>query len=101
MNVLVFIDCSSYADQILRTVSKRIWPEETKIRLVSILDSCGSVEVDELHMKKCEVLLENRLNQLRDKLSNLTIEGEVIVGDPSEQIVQEARERKTDLIVIG
>ena len=61
----------------------------------------GTVPIDSIQ-EKCEAG-ERQLSQLIDVLWGESLEAEAVVamGKPSEQIVNEARETKADLIVMG
>ena len=101
MKILVAVDSSGYAEDVLAEIAKRDWPGGTEFRLVTAIEKSTNWETEQDMSKSAEVLLNDRLHYLKKNIKNREIEGEVLVGAAPEMIVEYARDWHANLIVIG
>lgn len=112
MRILLAVDESSYSAEAARVVAERPWPGDTMIRVLSVVqlvvppaaelgfDAAGSLQQ----------VWENREQQAKELTSRvagslaatgLAADAAVRHGDPRSGIVDEAKEWRADLIVVG
>jgi len=112
MKTVLAIDGSSYSEYAVKTVAERLWPSNTTVRVLTVIqdipppaselwyDASGSLErVNQELEKRAEGLVKNIAESL--KPSGLNVELAVRHGDPRSVIVDEATEWEADLIVVG
>ncbi len=102
MKVLVAIDSSPSANDLLDEIAKRPWQGDTEFRLVSAVEDCSNWEASEEFTHQAEIILKNRIDRLTGRLSSpMKVEGELLLGVTTPSIVQEAQNWKADLLIIG
>ena len=115
MKILLAIDGSIDSQAAIEEVSRRLYPLNTKIRIVSayekipVIKTDGSMgvsqeffaESDRFALKAAEDTIENAAKFLHKKNPTLTITTVVIEGDPKSVILEEAEKFDADLIVVG
>jgi nucleotide-binding universal stress UspA family protein len=123
MNILVPIDGSEYAAAALDAVARRPWPQGTNVRLVHVIPSAAlaaamyappppamamatsqtwPAELVEAHARMSEHA-QQLLAQAQARLQSAGIAAEIRMreGDARDEIVEEARDFRADLIVMG
>lgn len=104
--VLVAIDDSEFAEQVLQAVGKFQLEPTTKVILVHVVTSVTSdfdMVVDRPHAQGDEVpyrKVEKLLQSYQEKLP-CESELEIVSGEPAEEIVRLANIYKADVIAIG
>lgn len=102
MKILVALDSSSYACEILKSVANRTWSKETSFRIITVVRPTGNYESDLELGHQAKTILDDRVSRLQEHLaSENKLEGEVFTGDARATILQEARRWKADLIILG
>ena len=110
MKALLAIDGSRYSADTVEAVGSRPWPAGTTIRVLSAVevDHVVSGSLEEEHtleserqetLKNAEELAAWVASSLRAR--GLAVEVIVLLGDPREVIVNEAKNWAADLIIIG
>lgn len=102
MNILVTVDFSEATDVVLQEVSGRIWPADSVVNVLSVVEPVGALEVANLGEQTrdhAEKLAANAASVLRER--GLNAKALVLSGNPKEAIVEEAKKRKSDLVVVG
>jgi nucleotide-binding universal stress UspA family protein len=112
MKILLAVDSSEYSKTAAENVSKRPWPPETVVRVLSAVqdfvppaselwyDAGGSLEEANLHVIKQAEQLTDKIGEAV-RASGLTVETTVRRGDPRSVILDEAKDWDADLIVVG
>jgi nucleotide-binding universal stress UspA family protein len=111
MKILLGIDDSVYSQAAVEFLRKMTWPKETKVVVVSVLQSMAAAysEVYVPVALPAEALEEERrvhqeLVSDAERLllgDNLATTSKVLEGDPRVVLVDEARNTKADLLVVG
>jgi nucleotide-binding universal stress UspA family protein len=112
MKLLLAIDNSDYSAAAVREVAMRLWPPNTMVRVLSVVepvtppaaelwyDAGGSLErVQQEMTKRATQLTTSTAEMLKQK--GLTVDSAVRDGDARSVIVDEARNWPADLIVLG
>jgi nucleotide-binding universal stress UspA family protein len=113
MKILLPVDASPYSAEAVRAVSKRPWPSGTKVRVLSAVEIVGLppmgplmydvggslTELQQQRTKEATQLTERVAHSLA--ASGLATETAVHDGDPRSVIVDEAKDWRADLIVLG
>ena len=101
LKVLVAVDSSDFATEILRSVANRDWKPSTEILVLTVVEPCADWEAREEFLHQSQVILDDRIKQLQNALPQCKIIGEVIDGTASQAIISTATNWLADLIVIG
>ncbi len=114
MKVLVALDESRFGETVLAAVASRVWPEGSKIKLVTVvhgletlagfLDATLAQHIfheDSPKIQAARRYLTAASMDLAARLQSVTVEWEVIVGHVREAILEHAQEWKAELIVVG
>jgi nucleotide-binding universal stress UspA family protein len=112
MKILLAIDSSEYSAAAIKEVAKRPWPARSTVRVLSVVEPYPAIAVEPSYggsdiletldremKRRATNLTEKTVNRLKSK--DLKVEARVRTGDPSSEIVDEAREWSADLIVLG
>jgi nucleotide-binding universal stress UspA family protein len=112
MKILLAVDGSPYSAAAAESISRRPWPTETVVRVLSAVenivspaselwyDAGGSLEEANRHITKQAEEITNKIGDAV-RASGLTVETAVRRGDPRSVILDEAKEWDADLIVVG
>ncbi len=101
MKVLIAIDCSGFAIQVLDYVTKRDWSSNTEFRLATFVQSHAHWTTKHQLLHQCQLIIDERVKYLAQKLPKTKVSGEVVEGSPATLITETANEWHADLIVIG
>lgn len=102
MRILVAIDSSPLANEILEEIAGRKWSDDSEILLVSVVESTGSWDSDQEYIHQARTILSDRVKLLSSKLSDhQKVQGELLEGKSSLMILAEAIDWKADLIMLG
>ncbi len=108
MRILFATDLSAPAERARDLVRDVRWPEGSVIRAVSVIEPYGAfvglspetiMEFDDIAVKDAAEQLDALAKTL--VRSGLTVERDVLIGRPADQLVAEAKEFAADLVVIG
>ena len=113
MRVLLAIDDSGYSKAAVRTVIAQLPRKGTEVRVLHVVEpisayiSAGMIpyyvpnvpEVEEDRKKQAKILVQHAAQQLR-KAGFRTSEA-VEAGDPKVRIIDDAKQWRADLIVVG
>jgi len=102
MKILIALDSSSYACEILKNITQRTWSKDTQFRVITVVRATGNYETDLELGHQAKTILDDRIARLKERLKDVQeIDSEIFTGDARATIVQEARRWKADLIVLG
>ncbi len=99
--LLVAIDASKYASEVIEQVQKRNWSKDTQILLITVLEEDRIWEAASQYMHQCQIILETHAKRLQEHLPHCKIRHECMEGKPAEKIVESAAEWQADLLIIG
>jgi len=108
MRILFATDLSTPAERARDLVRDARWPEGSVVRAVSVIEPYGAfvglapetiMEFDDIAVKDAAEQLDAVAKTLAR--SGLTVERDVLIGRPADQLVAEAKEFAADLVVIG
>ena len=116
MKILLAIDGSPCSGTAVAEVARRPWPEESQLRVVSVVEPPGALtaepymgvagyfeEVERLKKQQAEEVLAQAAKVLRAGAgtAQVGIETEALTGSPKRTIVEEAERWGAELIVVG
>lgn len=102
MKILVCMDSSVYADEILNSIFRREWTADAQFRLITVVETSGIADNDNQVLHQAEQILSARAQNLQERLTgNAHIISEVLEGHPATTINQAAEDCSADLILIG
>lgn len=102
MKILVCMDSSIYADEIVSQIVKRAWHEGSQFYLLTVVETTGMWDCDSQLFHQAETILAERVKHLQEKLKGpIRVVGEVMEGASAEMILETARKNNIDLILIG
>lgn len=105
-NILVALDGSEIAEQVIETLEDLVFSQEAKVILCHVFpapDSEIDLPADRPHPESpvlSSFQIEKLLHSYQDKLS-VNSELELVTGDPAEEIIRLANIYKAELILIG
>lgn len=113
MKVLVAIDQTGFADQILEMVGLARWPSHTKIKILTVIqplqwESVPCIQWNKeageffVHREKCaEETVKRAKKFLQTVCPKCKVDTEVRCGDPKSEIIDVATTWMADRIIIG
>jgi nucleotide-binding universal stress UspA family protein len=115
MKILIGVDGSIYSDAALEEVSRRTWPDGSKIRVVNAFEiplaptaevwaipTDYYVKLERIIRAQSDEVLKAAEKQLRSRLGvGVEIETKGVLGSPKRVILDEAENFNADLIVVG
>lgn len=100
MKILVAVDSSDFADEVLRRIVKRSWSENSKFLVITVVEVTGKEDIDRPMLHQAQIILDERVNVLAKKLHH-HVSGEVIEGNADSMILKTAKSWDADLIILG
>jgi nucleotide-binding universal stress UspA family protein len=112
MKVIVALDQTEFADQIIEAVTKRHWPIDTQFKLLTVVEPLQwhstCLEWNALAEKALEsrkhhahdILIEAK-RKLNTAISQWNVHFEIRNGSPREEIIKAAVEWMPDKIILG
>jgi len=110
MRILMAVDDSSFAEDVLRAVATEVRHENTDVLVLHVLQPVVTVpppEMDQGYAPELEAelgpargLVDRIAAELRSK-SGFRVQTEVLIGDVTKTIVEKAAEWRADLIALG
>jgi nucleotide-binding universal stress UspA family protein len=101
MKVLVAIDSSIYAEEILDQIARRTWPAKSEFRVITAVELAQNWDVQEEFMQQSRIILSDRIAFLKKSLKHYNVVGQVLAGTAAPIIIENAREWKAELIIVG
>jgi len=101
MKILVAIDSSIYADEILKQLASRPWPSDACFKILTVVEPTKNWEIEQTYLHQCRLILNQRIESFKNKLPDAQIKGQVQEGSAAGTIVKCADEFGADLLVMG
>lgn len=101
MKILIAVDGSRFAEEILAELSRLTWPKDSFFRIITTVEKTSSWETEKQYLEQGTVILNDRIQWLKNHMNGVDVSGEVMIGSAQSMITQEARAWQADLIVIG
>jgi nucleotide-binding universal stress UspA family protein len=101
MNIVVGLDSSSQAEQILNRLAEQIWPVGAVFWLVTAIEPSYSWDSNQQYMSQARTILEERAERLRDHLKTHSVIGNLVEGPAGSALLSKAKELSANLIIIG
>jgi nucleotide-binding universal stress UspA family protein len=115
MKILLATDGSPCSDKAVAEVARRPWPEDTQVRVLSVVEPPGALvaepyagvagyfeEVERLKRKQAGEVVGRAAEALRAAHGEeFPVSTETLTGSPKRVIVEEAEGWGADLIVVG
>ena len=116
MKILLATDGSEYSNIAVEELADRPLPSNSEVRIISVFESTPLItgipvsmgdlagvweEANAILRKLADKAVEDAVNLLKNKTSNLFISTAVVEGSPKQAILQEAEKFGADLIVVG
>ena len=112
MKILIAVDGSESSDVAVEEVSKRPWPADSAVRIISVAETLPlevlslppryREEIERAARHRAETIVERAMARLRDSDARIfPISSTVVIDSPKDAIVEEAERWGADLIVVG
>ncbi len=112
MKILIAVDGSESSDVAVEEVSKRPWPADSVVRIISVAETLPldvlslppryREDIERAARHRAETIVERAIARLRDSDARiLPISSTVLIDSPRDAIVEEAERWGADLIVVG
>jgi nucleotide-binding universal stress UspA family protein len=102
----VATDGSTYAEEAVNYAANWLWPANTELRVVTVIEPLSSLGPPVTHYKLASELMEaseNLVTEAAKKLqkANLPVSHHVRGGFAADEIINEAKEWGANLIIVG
>lgn len=110
--ILFASDGSTFANKALKWMIKSKFPKTAKIHILSVVPQLEKILIQEsmasketiktvmnIHRKASKLVVENSKKEFKDRFAKVS--GEVLEGDPANEIIIASKEGKYDLVVVG
>ncbi|MBU6455179.1 MAG: universal stress protein [Cyanobacteria bacterium REEB67] len=101
MNIIIAVDSSRSADEVLHEVGERTWSKNTCFYIVTCIESCHNWDAEKQFLHEGELILNQRISDLKKRLPDNVITGSVCESGAAEAIFKAATEHKAHLIILG
>jgi nucleotide-binding universal stress UspA family protein len=112
MKILIAVDGSESSDVAVEEVSKRPWPADSVVRIISVAETLPlealslppryREDIERAARHRAETIVERAIARLRDSDARIfPISSTVVIDSPKDAIVEEAERWGADLIVVG
>jgi len=101
MKIVVAVDSSYYADEVLAEVAGRSWAEGTEFNVLTAIEPSHNWELEQEFLHQGRIILDQRVNSLKKRLPQFKIVGQVLEGRAASVIIRTAQELNAHLIIIG
>jgi nucleotide-binding universal stress UspA family protein len=101
MKILVAVDSSSYADEVLDEIAGRSWAKGTEFYVLTAIEPCRNWDAEQEFLHQGRIILDQRIISLKKRMTDHKITGQVLEGRAASVIVKTARELGAHLIIIG
>lgn len=102
MRILIAIDSSPFANEVIEEIATRTWTGDTEFRVVTVVEPTGTWDADQQYSHQAKTILEERVKTLKQRLpEHKLLKGEVLEGRSSSMILEEATNWRADLIILG
>lgn len=99
--LLVAVDSSFYANEILDEVYHHKYEKGTQIHVLTVLNTDSVLDSSEEYMNQCEYILKERVQRMQNRLPNCKVTGDCLAGNPAKIVLEVASRWQAELIVIG
>jgi nucleotide-binding universal stress UspA family protein len=113
MRILLAVDGSESSNAAIAEVARRSWPPDSTLRVLSVTEnlfppaSSSGMSLGEVNYPELNRQLADQAHHIAERAAaairhaDLSVTTKVRNGDPRVEIVDEATERGTDLIIVG
>lgn len=115
MKILLAVDGSPFSDAVLKEVSRRPWPQQSQIMVVTAFEAPFAAtpevwvlpidyydQVEQSVRMRADSVMESAVAELTAALGpEVEIKGKCVAGSPQRVILDEAEKWKADLILVG
>lgn len=109
MNVIVALDDSPHSSEVISAVTRRVWPEYTKFKVLTVIEPFDYEEELDLigseFREQREEAADKFCGSIREKLEkaipNAIVHYEVRHGSPSREIINAAVDWPAELVLLG
>ncbi len=110
MKVLIAVDESNFASDVIDSVISRSWPSESEFFLLTVVEmgtgwfsssEYPSLESIDSTVAAGQSRLLDHVSALKRKLHNHRVYGELLKGGAADLIVRHARDLTADLVILG
>ena len=114
MNVLLAIDGSPHSEAAIAEVARRSWRDGTAIEILTVIHASAPLAIDPVlvmaaaHVEQIEeqrrraaTLVSAACDRIDGENWGMQVTTKILEGNPKDVILDEARERGADLIVMG
>jgi nucleotide-binding universal stress UspA family protein len=118
MRILLAVDGSEFSDAAVEEIANRPWPQGSEVHVISAIhlpftpnDETRSLpesyyfKLENAERERAESAINSANTRLRrsdaERDTPLTLTSEVIVGRPAETIIETAKRRRAELVVLG
>ncbi len=102
MRILIAIDSSPAAADIIEEIASRTWAEDSEFRVITVVEPTGSWDADKQFIHQAKMILDERVERLSSKLTDYKhLKAELVEGHSAEMILEEAKTWDADLIMLG
>ncbi len=114
MRVLLAVDGSPHSQLAVAAVADRPWPDGTIVEVLTVIHAAAPLAIDPAFVMAAahvdqiaeqrhlsSAVVDAAVEEIRKKAPDLTVTTRVVEGNPKDAILEEAREWRADLIVVG
>lgn len=114
MKVVVAVDDSPASSDLMQTIERRHWPEDTKFRIVNVVEPLDAgadnpafnwnellIDLNKRRTMHAERTCSKLRHRIQDSVPHSIVHFEVRHGNPREEIVNSAVEWGADKILMG
>jgi nucleotide-binding universal stress UspA family protein len=101
MNIIIAVDSSRSADEVLHEVSERTWSKDSCFYVVTSIEQCHNWDAEKQFLREAQTILNQRISDLKKRLPDNVITGSVCESGAAEAIFKAATEHKAHLIILG
>jgi nucleotide-binding universal stress UspA family protein len=114
MRILLATDGTQHSEKAVNMATNFVFPEGSEIKIISIVDMAlpltvdiytgfvpTTLEIEQIAKENAAKVLSETKILLTEKLPNVKITTDVLLGSPESRIVEAAEEMKSDVIIVG
>jgi nucleotide-binding universal stress UspA family protein len=101
MKVLIALDSSNFAQEILKQVADRTWSKDVEFHLIAAVETFPDWEAEQAFVHQAQVILNDRLAYLQKRLPGIQMNAQAVAGEAANVINDYAQDWGTELIIIG
>jgi nucleotide-binding universal stress UspA family protein len=114
MKVVVAVDDSPASSDLVQTIERRHWPEDTEFRIVNVVEPLDAdsdypefnwnellIDLNKRRASHAEHICSKLRHRIQDSVEHSIVHFEIRHGDPREEIINSAAEWGADKILLG